>query len=313
MGSQNWPRLDNIDLAPTLETVHLWSQIVGKVRLALTPWENHGWHVPFYLSPRGFVAGLIQAPGLAFTIEFDLIAAALVLRVTTGKERRLALTNGSVATFQRDVADALRDLGVDVMINTMPCELPEAIRFDEDHRERAFDPEVARRYWRALIEVQRVFQLFRTRFTGKVSPIHLFWGAFDLAVTRFSGREAPPHPGGAPHLADAVMREAYSHEVSSAGFWPNLGSPDGPCFYSYAYPVPDGYTQQPVEPAAARFDKELGEYILPYAVVQANVHPDVTLLAFLQSTYEATAGLSRWDRTLLEREQGVLGRPPAES
>lgn len=313
MALKNWPHLDGVDLAPTLETLHLWSQVVGKVRLALTPWENHGWHVPFYLSPQGFATGLMQVPGLAFTIEFDLLAAALVLRTTAGEERRLTLADGSVAAFQQRVAEALRCIGVAVTIDVMPCELPQATRFDQDHRERTFDPQVAQRYWRALIEVQRVLQLFRTRFTGKVSPIHLFWGAFDLAITRFSGRAAPPHPGGAPHLDDAVMREAYSREVSSAGFWPNLGSPDGPCFYSYAYPVPNGYSEGQVEPADARFDASLGEFVLPYTAVLASDDPDAMLLAFLQSTYEAAADLADWDRQLLDREQGRLGRPPPNS
>lgn len=313
MAATVWPRLDDVDLAPTLETLHLWSQVVGKVRLALTPWENHGWHVPFYLTPRGFATGLMQVKGLAAAIEFDLIAAALVIRTTAGEEEGFPLELGNVADFHRDALASLRAVGIDAKIDAMPCELPGAEPFDGDRRMRSFDPDVARRYWRALVETQRVFQLFRTRFSGKVSPIHLFWGAFDLAVTRFSGREAPPHPGGAPHLSDAVMREAYSREVSSAGLWPNLGSDLGPCFYSYAYPVPDGYADHAVSPAAARFDTGLGEFVLPYSVVQASADADAILLDFMQTTYEAAAGLAGWNRPLLERDQGVLGRPPADS
>lgn len=313
MAANGWPRLDDMDLAPTLETLHLWSQVVGKVRLALTPWENHGWHVPFYLTPRGFATGLMQVPGLTAAIEFDIVAAALVIRTTAGKEESVPLGPGSVADFYHDALGSLRAVGMEVAINVMPCELPGAEPFDGDRRTRAFDPEVARRYWRALVEAQRVFQLFRTRFSGKVSPIHLFWGAFDLAITRFSGREAPPHPGSAPHLNDAVMREAYSREVSSAGFWPNLGADKGPCFYSYAYPVPDGYAARAISPSAAHFDAELGEFVLPYLVVQASSDPDAVLLDFLQTTYEAAAALAGWDRHLLERDQGLLGRPPADS
>ena len=310
MVHHGWPRLDDVDLAPTLQTLHLWSQVVGKVRLALTPWENHGWHVPFYLTPRGFATGLMQVPALGATIEFDLIAASLVIRTTAGDEKSVPLQSGSVADFHRDAIAALRSVGMDVAISQMPCELPVAEPFENDRRARTFEPEVARRYWRALIEAQRVFQLFRTRFSGKVSPIHLFWGAFDLAITRFSGREAPPHSGGAPHLNDAVMREAYSREVSSAGFWPNLESASGPCFYSYAYPVPDGYADRAVSPSQACFGAELGEFILPYSAIQISANGDAVLLEFLQTTYEAAADLAGWDRHLLEREQGLLGRPP---
>ena len=308
-----WPDLDGADLAPTLGTLQLWTQVVGKVRMMLTPWENHAWHVPLYLSARGLVTGLILLPGRGLTLEFDLLSADLVVRTTAGEEARLALASGRVADFHGAVLGALRRLGVKVSIDPMPSELPDAVRFDEDFALRTFEPEAARLYWRAMMEAQRVFQLFRTRFTGKVSPIHLFWGAFDLAVTRFSGRRAPPHPGGAPFLDDAVMREAYAREVSSAGFWPNLGGADGPCFYSYAYPVPDGYAARPAGPAGARFDAGLGEFLLPYAAVRAGVDPDAVLLEFLQATYEAAADLARWDRPLLERAQGRLGKPPEGS
>lgn len=305
-----WPDLDSVDLSPTLSTLHLWTQVVGKVRLMLTPWENHAWHVPLYISPRGLSTGLITTAGLAFGIEFDLLSAELVVRTSKGDEARLALAGGPIAAFYADVLATLESVGVTVTINPMPSELADAVRFDGDRAARAFDTAVARLYWQAMVEAHRVLQLFRTRFSGKVSPIHLFWGAFDLAVSRFSGRPAPPHPGGAPFLDDAVMREAYSREVSSAGFWPNLGGEDGPCFYSYAYPVPNGYAERAVKPAAARFDQAFGEFILPYRVVRASTDPDRTLLDFLQTTYEAAAVLAGWDRPLLERPQGELGRPP---
>ena len=313
MTASSWPDLEDIDLAPTLNTLHLWTQVVGKIRLMLTPWENHGWHVPLYLSARGLVTGLVLTPKMGFTVEFDLISAELVMRTTSGAEARRTLEPGSVADFYATVLAFLKAAGADVSIDPMPSELPVAVRFDEDHDRRAFDPDVARQYWRAMIEAQRVFQLFRTRFTGKVSPIHLFWGAFDLVITRFSGREAPPHPGGAPYLNDAVMREAYSREVSSAGFWPNLGSSEGPCFYSYAYPVPDGYSARSIRPTEARYDATLGEFLLPYAEARASDDPDQAVLDFLQTSYEAAADLAGWDRLLLERDQGLLGKPPEGS
>lgn len=308
-----WPDLSGLDLTPTLETLHLWSQVVGKVRLMLTPWENHGWHVPLYVSPRGLTTGLVPVPGRAFTLEFDLFAGELALLTTVGDEERIRLAAQSVATFYEAVLGAVRSLGIGVTIDAMPTEIAGAVRFDADHEPRAFDLATARTYWRALVEVHRVFQMFRTRFLGKTSPIHLFWGAFDLAVTRFSGRAAPAHPGGAPFMNDAIAREAYSHEVSSAGFWPNLREPEGPLFYSYAYPVPDGFTDAVVAPAGARFDAKLGEFVISYAAVRAADDPDVTLLFFLQSTYAAAAEAAGWDRAMLEREQGRLGVPPEGS
>ncbi len=310
---QTWPDLDGIALAPTLTTLHLWSQVVGKVRLMLTPWENHGWHVPLYISARGLETGLIPIPGRGLNLEIDLVDERLRLEVTDGRNRLVALQPGSMADFLARVTDALGALGVEVSLNAMPAEIADATRFDQDHAHRDFDGEVARTYWRALVEVHRVFQLFRTRFQGKCSRVHLFWGAFDLAVTRFSGRVAPRHPGGAPHMPNAVAREAYSHEVSSAGFWPNLEGDGGPCFYAYAYPAPAGFDAQLVRPAAARFDPALGEFALPYSAVASSPDPDAALLDFLQSTYEAAADLARWDRAGLERPQGRLGQPPEGS
>lgn len=309
----SWPDLTAPNLTTTVETLHLLAQVIGKVRLKLTPWENHGWHVPLYVAPRGLTTGLIPAPGHAFSLELDLFEANLLISVANGQVARVPLERPSVASFYHHVLASLDRLRIDIALDPTPAELPGALRLDRDEAVRPFEIEAARTYWRALIEVQRVFQLFRTRFVGKCSPIHLFWGAFDLAVTRFSGRAAPPHPGGAPNLPDAVAREAYCREVSSAGFWPNLGSDDGPSFYSYAYPTPEGYAAQAVRPAEARFDSTLGEFLLPYAAVQASPDPDAALLDFLQSTYEAAARLAGWDREGLERAQGMLGRPPVGS
>ena len=308
-----WPDLSAHDLQATIGTLHLFAQVVGKVRLRLTPWENHGWHVPLYVAARGLTTGLIPVPGRALSIDFDLMDAELRLSNTDGAVERIALAPQSLAAFYEQVLAALGGLGVVVRIDPTPAELPDAPPFDRDDAARAFDPEAARDYWRALIEVHRVFQMFRTRFVGKCSPVHLFWGAFDLAVTRFSGRPAPRHPGGAPNLPDVVTREAYCREVSSAGFWPNPGGADGPSFYSYAYPTPAGFGERVVRPARARFDPRPGEFLLPYAAVREADDPDVALLDFLQSTYEAAADLAGWDRDGLEREQGALGRPPTEA
>ena len=310
---KRWPDLAMLDLEPTLEALHLWSQVVGKIRLTMTPWENHGWHVPLYVSARGLATGLVPAGERAFAIEFDLVRDGLTIGVTDGQERRLALQAQSVTTFHAAIMEALGQLGLRVRINSMPSEIVDAVRFEDDTVVRAYDGAVARAYWRALVQVQRVLQLFRTRFVGKCSPIHLFWGSFDLAVTRFSGRPAPCHPGGAPHMPDAVAREAYSQEVSSAGFWRGGGPVAGPSFYSYAYPAPTGFAAAPVQPAAARFDPQLGEFLLPYEAVRASEDPDATLLDFLQSTYDAAADLAHWSRGTLEGPTGLLGRPPPGS
>lgn len=309
-----WPRLEGLDLRPTIEALHLWSQVVGKTRLMLTPWINHSWHVTLYVSARGLTTGPIHAPrtGLGqttFEMEFDLIADALVIRDTLGRERRVPLGPQSVAAFYAAAMQALAELGVSVDLRCMPCEIPGAIAFTDDHAPRAYDGEVARRYWRALVQVHRVFQLFRSRFVGKCSPVHLFWGSFDIAVTRFSGRGAPLHEGSAPHMPGVVMREAYSQEVSSAGFWPG-GDGVAPSFYSYAYPAPDGFEGARVAPAAAGFDKSFGEFLLPYEAVRNATDPDAALLDFLQTTYDAAADLARWDRSRLEVPTGPYGHPP---
>jgi Family of unknown function (DUF5996) len=305
-----WPDLAALDLRPTIDALHLWSQIVGKVRLMLTPWINHSWQATFYLSGRGFTTGPIYRDGRAFEIEFDLLNDLLRIDTAEGEARRVKLQVQSVAAFYEATMAALTELGLAVDIRRMPCEIPDAIAFNEDHAPRAYDAEAARAYWRAMLQVQRVFLLFRSRFIGKCSPIHLFWGSFDLAVTRFSGRDAPPHPGGMPHVPNAVAREAYSREVSSAGFWPGI---DHPAFYSYAYPVPDGFSLAKVEPEAAMFDTQPGEFLLPYDAVRSGADPDAALLAFLQSTYEAAADLAHWERSRLERAQGRLGQLPDDA
>ncbi|WP_349679247.1 DUF5996 family protein [Brevundimonas sp. UBA4553] len=297
-----WPALSAASLWPTMETLQLWAQIVGKIRLSQTPWLNHGWHVSLQVSARGLATGLIPHAKVGFSLEFDLVAGALVIRVSDGGERRIVLKSGTVADFYAEVMDALTALGVACHIDLTPDEMAEATPFPLDERFRTYEPEAARDYWRALVQVDRVFNAFRTRFLGKCSPVHLFWGAFDLAVTRFSGRTAPLHPGGVPNLPDAVTREAYSHEVSSAGFWP--GDPGRePTFYAYAYPAPPGFEAAAVAPPA-RWDAGLGEFLLPYEAVRAADDPDAVLSAFLEATYAAAADLGGWDRAALECEAG---------
>jgi hypothetical protein len=305
-----WPDLAAFDLRPTTDTLHLWSQVAGKVRLMLTPWINHSWQATFYLSGRGFTTGPIYKDSRTFEIEFDLLSDLLRIDTAAGETRRVKLEAQSVAAFFEATMAALAGLGLAVDIRQMPCEIPDAVAFNEDHAARVYDPDAARAYWRAMLQVQRVFLLFRSCFIGKCSPIHLFWGSFDLAVTRFSGRDAPPHPGGMPHVPNAVAREAYSREVSSAGFWPGI---DRPAFYSYAYPAPDGFGLARVEPDAATFDARLGEFLLPYEAVRASADPDGALLAFLQSTYEAAANLAHWERARLECAQGKFGRLPDDA
>jgi hypothetical protein len=307
--TNGWPKLDFAVLQPTAETLRLYTQVVGKVRLARTPWVNHSWHVTLYVSARGLTTSLIPNGSSGLELEFDFIAGVLAVRTTSGEVRRVPLAPGSVAGFYAQVMDALAAVGAPTTIDETPNERPEAIPFSRDDTRRPYDPAVALSFWRALAQVERVFLRFRSRFLGKVSPIHFFWGSFDLAVTRFSGRRAPRHPGGIPNLPDAVTREAYSHEVSSAGFWPGGGGVDEPSFYAYAYPVPEGFAAAPVAPAAARFDPALGEFLLPYEAVRAASDPDGALLAFLQSTYEAAADRAGWDRAALECGEGQIGIP----
>ena len=258
-----WPDLSFDTLPPTVEALRLFSQVVGKVRMGLTPWVNHSWHVPLYVSARGLMTGWIPAGQRALDMEFDLLREALVLRFADGQEGQVALSGQSVASFYACTMEALETLGVTIQIDETPSEIADATPFPLDRNIRPFDSNAAQTYWRALLQVQRVFQRFRTRFVGKCSPIHMFWGSFDLAVTRFSGRTAPPHPGGAEHMPDVVARDGYFQEVASAGFWPSTGTDLGPAFYAYAYPAPSGYSAASVEPADAHFSAELGEFLLP--------------------------------------------------
>lgn len=305
-----WPDLSVYELQPTVHTLHLWSQVAGKIRLMKAPWVNHSWHVPLYVSARGLTTSLIPDGRRAFEVEFDLLGDFLAIRTTEGLERRVPLGDQSLSTFYGRVMKALSDVDISVVLNEHLCELPDPTLFSNDEALRPYDADAARAFWRALVQANRVFHLFRTRFTGKCSPVHLFWGSFDLAVTRFSGRKAPPHPGGVPNLPDAVVRDAYNQEVSSAGFWPGSGDVKTPSFYSYAYPAPHGYSDARIEPSAANFDAGFGEFLLPYEAVRASEEPDSTLLTFLQSTYEAAANLARWDRDALEGPQGTVGTPP---
>jgi hypothetical protein len=298
----DWPELSDADLAETAAALHLWTQIVGKIRLARTPWTNHSWHVPLYVTARGLGTSPIPDRGRSFEIEFDLLEHRLEIRVSDGALRSLPLEPGSVAGFHAHVMETLAGLGLATRIHTTPCEIADAIPFENDTKARRYDHELATRFWRALVQIDRVFKEFRARFVGKCSPAHFFWGSFDLAVTRFSGRLAPPHPGGVPNLPDWVAREAYSHEVSSAGFWPGGGGVEGASFYAYAYPAPDGFSQARVLPPRACYSTELGEFLLPYDAVRSAASPDDVLLEFLQTTYEAAADLAKWDRAALERD-----------
>lgn len=304
-----WPELDYPQWSDTALTLQLWTQIVGKIRLALTPWLNHGWHVPLYITARGLGTSGIPAGDALIDIEFDFVDHRLVCRSSLGGRRIISLRPMSVADFHSEVMAAMRSLDVAVTIHMMPNEVADPIPFDQDHVHASYDPDAARRFWHALIRVERVFRLFRSGFLGKASPIHFFWGSFDLAVTRFSGRRAEkPHPGGVPGLPDPVTREAYSHEVSSAGFWPGSDAYPHAAFYSYAYPEPPGFRDRPV-PAGGAFDTVLGEFVLRYDVVRAAPDPDAALMDFLTATYEAAADTGGWDRKALECPLGVPGRP----
>jgi hypothetical protein len=304
-----WPELSPIRDRPTIVALHLFSQVAGKVPTALLPWRNHGWHLTLHVTPRGLRTEPIHAEAGTFALAFDLVDHEFVLEDANGRST-LPLGPMSVADFYSAVMAILAAAGHDVRIHPAPNEVDPAIPFAEDKQVRAYDRDSARRLHGALLSADRVFRLFRSGFLGKVSPVHFFWGSFDLAVTRFSGRPAPPHPGGIPNLPDAVTREAYSHEVSSAGFWPGGASMEGePFFYSYAYPAPDGFGAAKVAPEAARFDADLGEFMLAYDAVRTVADPDAALLAFLDSTYAAAADLGRWDRAALECARGVPGVP----
>jgi Family of unknown function (DUF5996) len=296
-----WPSLPLEAWRETSETLHLWTQIVGKVRLVQSPWINHSWHVTLYVTSRGLTTSPIPYGSRTFEILFDFVDHELTVRSSDGRLGRFPLQPQSVATFYRRLMDEMRQLDLDVRINRKPNEIPDGIPFDRDEVHAAYDRDYANRFWRILAQADRVFDVFRARFIGKCSPVHFFWGAPDLAVTRFSGRRAPLHPGGIPNLPDRVTQEAYSHEVSSAGFWAGGGPVAYPAFYSYAYPEPSGFSQATIEPAEAFYHPEAREFILPYDAVRQTESPDDTLLAFLQTTYDAAANLAQWDRQALER------------
>jgi Family of unknown function (DUF5996) len=305
-----WPELPYPGWKDTRDTLHLWTQIVGKIRLMQTPWLNHSWHVVLYVTARGLTTSPIPYRERTFQIDFDFIDHVLWVRTSDGHFRRLLLAPMPVTQFYTELFAAMVELGLDVRITTMPCEIADCIPFDQDRRHVAYDRDYAGRFWRVLFSAHEVLAHFRTAFLGKASPVHFFWGSFDLAATRFSGRPAPRHPGGVPHLPDAVAWEAYSHEVSSAGFWPGGGGPvDYAAFYSYAYPAPEGFASATLRPAQAFFSKELGEFILPYEAVRTARNPERTLMEFLQTTYDAAADLGRWNRAALECPLGEPGRP----
>jgi hypothetical protein len=304
-----WPDLPYEAWKETCATLHLWTQIVGKIRLSFTPWLNHSWHVPLYVTARGLTTSPIPFRGGAFEIAFDFNEGMLRIAASEGAARQIALVPRTVADFHALVLSSLGELGIPARITDMPCEIPDAVPFSRDRVHGAYDADYARRFWHVLVQVDRVLKQFRTGFIGKASPVHFFWGSFDMAVTRFSGRRAPPHPGGAPGVSDAVMRDAYSHEVSSAGFWPGGGGIDHAAFYSYAYPEPEGFRTAALRPAAAAFNTALGEFLLPYDAVRTASDPDAALLSFLQSTYEAAADAGKWDRAALECAPGRPGVP----
>jgi hypothetical protein len=304
--TERWPALPASAWRETRTSLHLMTQIVGKIRLALTPWQNHSWHVALYVTARGLTTSPIPYRGRSFQIDFDFIDHLLWIRDDKGEYRQVMLRPVTIAEFYGDVMIALGELGITVTIDTMPNEIPDAVRFTDDTMHKSYDADYAHRFWRVLVAANEVLAHFRTGFLGKTSPVQFFWGSFDLAETRFSGRRAPAHPGGVPNLPDDVAREAYSHEVSSAGFWPGGGVYDEPAFYSYAYPGPQGFADARVAPGAAFWSKELGEFLLPYEAMRKERDPDAALMAFLQSTYDAAADLGKWDRANLDC---ALGEP----
>jgi Family of unknown function (DUF5996) len=298
--SDCWPALPFAEWKDTAETLHMWTQIVGKIRLTLSPWTNHSWHVTLYVTSRGLTTSPIPHEFHTFEIRFDFIDHELRILKSDGAMRTLKLQSQSVAKFYDAVMKALNDLELPVKINMLPNEIENPIPFDEDEEHRSYDPEYANRLWRVLVQSDRVFKEFRSRFCGKCSPVHFFWGSFDLAVTRFSGRPAPLHPGGIPHLRDAITREAYSQEVSSLGFWPGNAAAPTPIFYSYTYPEPAGFTEAKVQPAGVFYEPKFREFMLPYDVVRGAQIPDEVLLNFAQSAYDAASKLGQWDRDALQ-------------
>jgi Family of unknown function (DUF5996) len=300
-GQGVWPRLPLAEWQDTQATLHRWLQMVGKTRLSLAPPVNHWWHVTLYLTSRGLTTSPMPYAGRSVEVELDFIDHNLLVRTSEGTTRALALTPRSVAEFYREYTALLDSLGIRARIRPIPNELEDALPFPDDHQHQSYDPEYAGRCWRILSQASRVLQDFRGRFLGKCSPVHFFWGAFDLACTRFSGRPAPPHPGGVPHFPDSAVREAYSHECISAGWWPGGGPLGEAAFYSYGYPEPPGFAEARIRPAEAYYHEGLREFILPYEAVRTAQRPDELLLQFFQATYEAGAELGGWDRRSLER------------
>jgi hypothetical protein len=295
-GEMMWPELPWEEWAATADTLHMWTQIVGKTRLALTPLQNHWWNVPLYVTARGLGTSAMMCGDDVLDIEFDFVAHVLHLRMGSGVDKTMKLQPRTVADFYREYMECLKALGVSVTIDPMPCELANPIRFDLDTEHKSYDAEYARRFWQVLVNAETVFRAWGTGFLGKVSPVHFFWGSFDLAVTRFSGRPAPPRAS-----ADSIQQEAYSHEVISAGFWPGNGGYGAAAFYCYAAPVPEGLGAAKIRPDAAGWDKTLGEFIFKYDAVRAEASPDAALMAFVESAYAAAADAAKWDRSALER------------
>jgi Family of unknown function (DUF5996) len=304
--SEIWPELEFAQWKDTCATLHMWTQVVGKIRLGLAPWTNHSWHVTLYVTARGLTTSPIPYGARVFEIRFDFIDHTLRILTADGQVKQIALKPQSVAAFFQAVIAAMKEVGLPVQIHTTPNEVADAIPFEKDDTHRSYDPAQANRFWRVLVQTDRVFKEFRSRFCGKCSPVHFFWGSFDLAVTRFSGRLAPPHPGGIPHLPDAVTREAYSQEVSSVGFWPGNEAMPEPIFYSYAYPEPQGFSSAKVEPTQAHYNAQLKEFVLPYAVVRTASAPDELILQFAQSAYDAASVLGKWDREGLTEKKPDL-------
>ncbi len=299
--SSQWPDLPFAAWSDTCNTLHLWTQIAGKVRIALTPLVNHWWNATFFVTARGLVAPAMPCRGGTFDVVFDFSEHRLVIATSDGRSESFALKPMAVADFYAAVMAALRKLGIEVRIWTMPSEIENAIPFDQDRTHAHYDPQYAQKFWQALVQADRVMKIFRSRFLGKASPVHFFWGSFDLAVSRFSGRAAAPPQSVTPNVASWVMAEAYSHEVSSCGFWPGNGGYGRAAFYVYAYPEPAGYGDAPLKTAGGFYDKAVGQFILPYDVVRQAADPDAVLLGFLQETYAAAADLAQWDRKALER------------
>lgn len=298
--SASWPQLDYASWKDTCETLHLWTQIVGKVRLSKEPWANHSWYSTLYVTPRGLGTSAISDGDKNFSVEFDFISHRLEFQLSDGRCRVFTLQNEEVASFYQRVMSTLGELDIEAHFSPTPNETDDATPFFADTRHKTYNPDQANAFWRSLVPINNILKIFRSRFIGKCSPVHFFWGSFDLAVSRFSGRPAPPHPGGVPHLPNRVAREAYSHEVSSCGFWPGSGVYPQAAFYSYIYPAPEGFASAKIKGPGAFFHPQLREFVMPYDEVRKSADPAEAILDFAQTTYEAAADLAHWDRHALE-------------